>query len=717
MLRDYQEEAINALGNYWMKNKAPCVLQLATGGGKSWIIAEIVKRTGQSVLVLQPSKEILEQNYEKLLAVGVNKKDIEVCSASVGKWNIGKITLATIGTVWKHFEYCKHFKIVIIDECLDGDCEVLTPNGWKKMSTMPNKIAQWENGKLSFVRPLRWVKKKPTGKVVKTTWGGNSGRGAVVYMTKNHRQLVHDMTPWHNFRDKDRVLLAKDLQVRDSLQIYTAQKQQPNLDGEPPYADMLKIAICADGHIEKRKDGRTWVRLSFRRKRKIERAEWLLKKNNLAYKKVVNARGDTSFAFHYDCTKSLSQLDLTLDYSVNRYRALELLEWDGCSKQHRYFADSQENAEIARTIGTLGGFTSRISHYEKRPHIWYVSLSDIDHTTTSNLVKEEVEYDGYVYCPTVPSSFFMVKKGDFIFVTGNCDVCPIDRADSQYVAFLNHIPDARVVGLTATPWRNQTFIKKFEDPRVYCRPLTRIHTREGKGTPHGEWFWKGGIIYKCDIERLQKGGYLSPTVYHIAEADWSFVRDVAGRTDFDTNEMTKFMDIEANTSRFTQAVTWCMKNNLKTIIFSPNIDMNFRLAAVIKALGGKVECMDSENDTKTSREQKMADFRSGKFQFLVNVGMVGRGVDVPSVDAVILCRPTKSLSLYEQEVGRCLRLDPDNPDKIAYILDLSGNVDRFGKVEDIKLSKVRKFKYNYEYYSDAITLLKDGKRKIWDQVS
>lgn len=83
----------------------------------------------------------------------------------------------------------------------------------------------------------------------------------------------------------------------------------------------------------------------------------------------------------------------------------------------------------------------------------------------------------------------------------------------------------------------------------------------------------------------------------------------------------------------------------------------------------------------------------------------------------LITRHNGKVTVMGNCVGRCLRLDPDNPDKIAYILDLSGNVDRFGKVEDIKLSKVKKFKYNYEYYSDAITLLKDGKRKIWDQVS
>lgn len=414
-LRDYQQGAVDALMDYWKKSSRPCVIQAATGFGKSHVIAELVRVTEKPTLVLQPTKEILEQNYEKLLKTGVKARDINICSASAGSWKIGKITFATIGTIYKHSEYCQHFEVVIIDES---------------------------------------------------------------------------------------------------------------------------------------------------------------------------------------------------------------------------------------------------------------------------------------------------------------DVVPNDKADSMYMKFLNELPKStKIVGLTATPWRNQTFSKMYEEPTVYCRPVTRIHCNGGKGTNLGEWVWNK-IIYRCGIKDLQDKNYLSPTIYHVAETDWSFVRDVPGRVDYEMNQMTKWMDIEANSSRFSQAVSWCMKNNLKTIVFTPNIDMNFRLANIINAMGGKAECIDSEHDDKKTREDKMERFRKGEFTFLVNVGMVGRGVDVPSVDAVLLCRPTKSLSFYIQAIGRCLRKDPDNPDKTAYILDLAGNVERFGRAEDVVMGKVKKTTANgYQYEQDCITVVRNGKRKVWDKVS
>lgn len=414
-LRSYQQEAVDKLFEYWDKTSRPCVLQAATGFGKSHVIAEIVRKVQTPTLVLQPTKEILEQNYDKLLKAGVPRGDIRICSASAGSWRIGKITLATIGTIGKWVEYCQHFKVVIIDES---------------------------------------------------------------------------------------------------------------------------------------------------------------------------------------------------------------------------------------------------------------------------------------------------------------DVVPNDRADSMYMKFLNSLPPkTKIVGLTATPWRNQSFKALYEDPKVFCRPVTRIHCNGGKGTWLGEWVWNK-VIYRCGIAKLQAQGFLAPTKYFMAETDWSFVRDVPGRVDFEMEQMTKWMDIEANSSRFSQAINWCMEQGLKTIVFTPNIDMNFRLANIINAMGGRAECMDSDHDDKKTRERKMERFRRGDFNFLVNVGMVGRGVDVPSVDAVVLCRPTKSLSFYTQAVGRCLRIDPDNPSKTAVIIDLAGNVERFGKVEDVELMQQKQVAPSgWEYFKDVITVVKNGKRKIWDRVS
>ena len=82
--------------------------------GKSLIIADIASRLDSPLLVFQPSKEILQQNFAKLQSYGI--LDCGCYSASVGCKDINRITFATIGSVMNHMNDFKHFKYVLIDE-------------------------------------------------------------------------------------------------------------------------------------------------------------------------------------------------------------------------------------------------------------------------------------------------------------------------------------------------------------------------------------------------------------------------------------------------------------------------------------------------------------------------------------------------------------------------------------------------------------------------
>lgn len=115
-LRPYQKEASDKAVEF-LSDKAKnynAIIVLPTGAGKSLVVADIAFRMNTNVLVLQPSKEILEQNYNKM------KNYCDECSmysASVGKKEISKITFATIGSIFRHPEDFKDFKVVISDEC------------------------------------------------------------------------------------------------------------------------------------------------------------------------------------------------------------------------------------------------------------------------------------------------------------------------------------------------------------------------------------------------------------------------------------------------------------------------------------------------------------------------------------------------------------------------------------------------------------------------
>lgn len=115
-LREYQKEAVDAAVRFFEgASKQNGLIVLPTGAGKSLVIANIAYRLDAPVLVFQPSKEILEQNYGKLCDYGV--MDVGIFSASFNRREVRKITFATIGSVKNYKDYFRRFRYVIIDEC------------------------------------------------------------------------------------------------------------------------------------------------------------------------------------------------------------------------------------------------------------------------------------------------------------------------------------------------------------------------------------------------------------------------------------------------------------------------------------------------------------------------------------------------------------------------------------------------------------------------
>lgn len=95
-------------------------------------------------------------------------------------------------------------------------------------------------------------------------------------------------------------------------------------------------------------------------------------------------------------------------------------------------------------------------------------------------------------------------------------------------------------------------------------------------------------------------------------------------------------------------------------------------------------CAIVSGDTpKKEREHILEAFKAGEIPVVANVGVLVCGFDYPELDTVVIARPTMSLALYYQIVGRAIRPHPNK--KEGWIVDLAGNINRFGKVEDLRL--------------------------------
>lgn len=83
------------------------------------------------------------------------------------------------------------------------------------------------------------------------------------------------------------------------------------------------------------------------------------------------------------------------------------------------------------------------------------------------------------------------------------------------------------------------------------------------------------------------------------------------------------------------------------------------------------------------RERILEDFKAGNIKVVANAGVLICGFDYPELDTVVLASPTMSLAQYYQKVGRVIRPHPNKED--AWVVDLCGNIKRFGEVSDLRL--------------------------------
>lgn len=125
-LRDYQQEAVDAILAHVRSSLSPCIIEAATGAGKSVIIAEVARQifemTGKRILVTAPSKELVLQNHAKFLATG---NPASIFSASAGQKSLKHAVVfgSPLTIKGRISSFKKNFAMIINDEC-----DLITPS-------------------------------------------------------------------------------------------------------------------------------------------------------------------------------------------------------------------------------------------------------------------------------------------------------------------------------------------------------------------------------------------------------------------------------------------------------------------------------------------------------------------------------------------------------------------------------------------------------------
>lgn len=249
--------------------------------------------------------------------------------------------------------------------------------------------------------------------------------------------------------------------------------------------------------------------------------------------------------------------------------------------------------------------------------------------------------------------------GDFdIIVVDEAHLIPRD-ADTRYGRFFTalkkRVPDMRVIGLTATPYRLDSGRLDRGDDRLF-----------------------DDIVYECQVTNLIREGYLSPLISPVtlAQIDTSKVHVRNG--EFVERELADAaMDIvEAAVAE----VATLGVDRRGWLIFAVNVAHAEKVVAAVRGHGISCE-MVVGTTPKGERDSIINRFKRREIRCLVSVGVLTTGFNAPHVDLIALLRSTLSTGLYVQMVGRGFRLAPGKDN--CLVLDFGGNVRRHGPVDAV----------------------------------
>lgn len=221
---------------------------------------------------------------------------------------------------------------------------------------------------------------------------------------------------------------------------------------------------------------------------------------------------------------------------------------------------------------------------------------------------------------------------------------------------LKYYPCAMILGVTATPERLDG---------------------QGLGIRGGGFF--DCLVMGPTVAELVKAGHLSPPVVYAPynpDLDLSGVHTKMG--DFSRAESAEAVDKPTITGN---VVTHYRKhcNGEPAIAFCVSVAHAEHVAASFNAAGLKAASIDGKlpDDERSARISALG---AGQLNVLTSCEIISEGTDIPIVSAALLLRPTQSLGLYLQQVGRVLRPHPGKTR--AVVLDHVGNVYRHGLPDD-----------------------------------
>jgi DNA repair protein RadD len=244
------------------------------------------------------------------------------------------------------------------------------------------------------------------------------------------------------------------------------------------------------------------------------------------------------------------------------------------------------------------------------------------------------------------------------------------EADSMLGTFLKESEITHVLGITATPIKLQQ--NTDLNGNRYSK-LQMLTSRSKKGN-----FFKD-IIHVGQVQEMVELGFWSKLKYQTTGFDNSDLVYNSSKSEYtEESVLRSFKSNNIHDQIIRQLDAHAERRHV--FVFVPSVAEAIELSKQYRDSAAIYGDMD-----KATRERVIDDFRSGRTRVIFNVRVLSTGFDYTGIDCIIFAISTASIALYYQIVGRGTRID--NAKKDCLIIDLAGNVERFGRVEDIEFEK------------------------------
>jgi DNA repair protein RadD len=235
--------------------------------------------------------------------------------------------------------------------------------------------------------------------------------------------------------------------------------------------------------------------------------------------------------------------------------------------------------------------------------------------------------------------------------------------NGQYNKTIEHFktlnPKVKILGLTATPYRLGSGWIYHRHYHGYTRQCTDSIFKK--------------CIFELPLQHMVKKGYLTPPVHYdaaIAHYDFSLLTEsLDGEQNTDDIALNELIHKHPRvTKAVAEQILQLSQDRQGVMIFAATIDHAKEIASYLPE--EQTALITGKTKIK-QRDALIADFKAKEIKFLVNVSVLTTGFDAPHVDVIAILRPTQSISLFQQIVGRGLRLSPGKKD--CLILDYTNN--------------------------------------------